>query len=298
MPAKGKPLFDPEKIAAAVSSTLGDSIRGTFIAYLGDPTTQLVEVSIDQADHAGTFYIHGISAQNQSITGNEADTTDDKQYVTTALMTPNTIPPSLMIYGTPVRIKKINGVYVIDDLDGIPAAEYLYGIKDRLQRSVDISQFDFGLIRPSNPLSFKVIVSGARYYLDGVAYDVPTLESDDWISEVPAAVGMAKAIQVKLNPTIPSLSFVISAQFENNVQHSIVFGNYPKTIELSLFSCGWVKIYNGQKAINVVDIYAGQEILNKISTAIPTPATFFPLIVSAAAEVVVDDDGNVVWSED
>lgn len=298
MPKKARrPFFDKDKIARQVSQTLGDSVRSTFIAYLGDPTTLEVEVTIDQADHAGMYFIHGVSAQNFAITGNEGSSTDDKSYVTTAFMTPNTILPGQMIYGTAVKVKRENGLFTITDLAGIQAAEYLYGLKDRIQRSVDISQIDFGLLKPTSPESFRFVISGARYYLDGVAYDAPTVESQDFSTEIPGTPGLAKAYLIEFNPVDLSITYTSSLSFTNNAQHSSVFSHYPKNVSLSKFACGWLKIYNGMASIGINDLYSGQEFLNKVSTPIPTAATLFPLILTIAAEVVVDDDGEVMWIE-
>lgn len=295
---KRKPIFDVDQIANQVARSFGDSIRGSMLAYLGDPISKLVEVPLDQADHAGTYYIHGISAENLAITGEESQTTDDKQFITTASMTPNKISPGLLLYGTPVYIKRSGSDWVIVDLAGVAASEYLYGVKERLQRSVDVSQIDYGLIRPSNPQSFRVIVSGARYYLNGIAYDVPTLTSSDFQSEVPGSIGQAKACRLLLNPITEVLSYQWSSQFANNVQHSICFPNYPNTAETSLFSCGWVKVYNGMVSIGIDDIYAGQEYLNKQEQLPPEPSQLFPKILVIAGEVVTDDDGEVMWIEE
>lgn len=292
-----QPIIDKTKLANEVARLHGDSIRGTFPAYLGDPETKQVEVPIDQSDNAGMYFIHGISSQNYALADDEEEADDDKQYVTTAFMTPNKIMPGQLIYGTPVRIKKVGNRFIIVDLDDIPAAEYLYGVKDRLQRSIDVSQIDYGLIRPTNPKAFKVLVSGARYYLDGIAYDVPTLESVAFDDEIPTTLGRAKAVQILVDPTVPELQYVWSAQFVNNFQHSTVFPNYPNEVPKELFSAGWVKVYNGMVAVDIVDCYSGQEYLNKTSTPIPTPGSLFPLMISAAGETVVDDDGEVVWYE-
>lgn len=286
-------LFDPNIISANVQELFGDEVRDELHMYLGNPATGEIVVPMELADHPSMVYVHGVSVQNLILTDNEDDATDDKQFLTSALLTPEKINPGLLIFGTPVKVKLSNGIFKITELDDIPAAEYLFGLKERLQRSVDISQFDYGLLRPSDPPSLKAIVTTARYVLEDEAYFVPTLETIDFTSEVPnISSGLGKAVLIQLDPITNSLDYTYGGTFDNNEQHYLVFSNYPNVIDPDKFVIGWIKLYTGMTKIQIADILPSQEILNKSAASI---VGIVPAIVTAGGDPVVSD-GDLVWS--
>lgn len=296
-----EPIIDVELMSDILAQELGDSIRDLVPARLGHPITGDVEIDLANVDLPGSVYVHGIG--NSGATPGSLGFGDedgvlqigDDQSFTTALMLPNKIPPGLMVYNCPVLLKRKGELYYVEDLNGIIAIEFLFGLKERLQRSVDISQFDYGLLRPATPPSLRVMVSRARYNFDGTIYDIPALLSDSLEAHVPGS-GLARA--VRLDVRVADKTLVITAgdtTFDESLSHEAGFDDYyPKVVPTGQFVSGWVKLYGGMQQILIPDIYWGQELYTKTSPNLTIPDVLNS-VVTVAGEVVVSD-GKIVWS--
>lgn len=286
------PIVSIEDVEQVFINLFGDSIRDAIPARLGKPSTGEVEVSLENADHPGLVYIHGIGGAGSTIDNpSDADVTSTSH----ALLLPNIIPPGLIIYNTPVLVKKKGELYYVEGLDGIKAIEFFFQLKERLQRSVDLSQFDYGMTRPATPPSLRVLVSRARYDFDGTIYDIPALLSDELSSHVPS-VGLARAVRIDVK--VSDKTLVITAggsTFDDDLSHEQAFDTYyPKTIPTGQFVSSWVKLYGGITQILPPDLYAGQEVYTK-TTPGSDRSVLLGSIISAGGEVVVSN-GEVVWT--
>lgn len=254
-------MLDRDHIKASVAAVLGDSVRLPDHMVLGHPETG--EVWVASPEHAGQVWVHRASEAYPTIETNPIRT-DDQTGVTTALLKPNTIDRRYVIFGTAVKCVMVDGFYTVIDLDGIAAAEYLFGLNNRPQSSVDISQLDYGLLRPTTPASWRVMVTAAKYTVGGAIYSVPTLQTDNLQAYINNLLpGQARAVQVLVDAQTPALEVVVSDVFANSTIHDNVFINYPNVVGSNRYSAGWVKVYAGQTAITLDDLLPAPEILSK-----------------------------------
>lgn len=287
-------MIDYNVIEDALKRVLGDQLREEISAYLGNPLTREVEIPLSQSDNAGMVYVHGISNRNITDYASGLDN-EDKVSVGRAVLTPDKIPPGQLVYGTPVRLKKHGSVYEVVGLDGIIAAEYLFGFKDRVQRVVKLDQIDYGILRPTNPPSMRVILTGAIYQLENVAYPLGGMLTNDLTSSVPGG-DLAIAVKITLDPTTGVLTYTNSASFTNALNHYDVIANYSKTVPSDEFLVGWIKLHGGMTRIDIEDILNAPEFLNKRSVDPEAlKSSIIGSIVVADSDVVVSN-GEVVYT--
>lgn len=288
-------------LSDAIAEAHGDSIKAETLYDLGNPFTGKVQIELAQAEMPGLVWIHNHVTTNTVVSGQPELVTDDAniedaQSPTRALLLGDKIPDDLLIYGVPVFVKEQAGVLTVTGLGGVMAAEYLYGLKNHPQRSIDVSQFDYGLIKPTAPPSGKVLLSSFRPALDGFVYDVPTLVTIDLIDTYGAFVlpqGIAKAVKIEVDPATNILYYTVGSTFLDTT-HKLAFegGYYPKTITAGHYLYGWVKLYGRMTVIGVNDLYPAQELFSKASiSGFAALAT----MVTCAGDVVTSN-GQVVWS--
>lgn len=277
-------MFERGQIAAYVANVMGDSVRRPDHMVLGHPQTG--EVWVATPEYAGQVWVHR-AGEAYPTTETNLIRSDDQTGVTTALLKPNTVDRRYVIFGTAVTCGMIDGFYTVIDLDGVAAAEYLWGLNNRPQSSVDISQFDYGLLRPTQPTSWRVMVTAARYNVGGAIYNVPTLQSGSLATYINnLQPGQARAIQVLIDPQTAALEVSVSDIFANSTVHDSVFTNYPNVVSGERYNAGWVKVYAGQSSIVLDDLLPAPEILSKAagvgggavaqqSEVITFPATIF-----------------------
>lgn len=287
-----------EQIATLFEGLLGDSLRPPLLVALGNPqkpANDNIFVPLSESDHPGMVWVHGISGEIGEISGNVGE--GDQQFVMQAVLTPEKIRDGLMVFGTPLYIRRQNGRYHVIGLGGEMANEYLYGLRDRTQRSIDISQFDAGLIRPTAPPTGRVLVTTFPAVVNGTAYRVPTLQSSDLIAtyEPGLSDGQAKAILIECDAATNTLYYTASSAFTNATHDAAFTANYPKTITDNRFLVGWVKIHEGMTSIQIADILHGQEVFGKGGGVTLTQVR--TEIEGYLSRIVVDGRGNVVTAD-
>lgn len=251
--------MDVGAIAHAIADVFGDSITRPLRMRLGHPDTG--EVWVAGPEHAGQVWVH---AAGETLPIIDAPRADDQASVTTALLPPDVLARNYVIYGTPVLCKTVSGIFQVISSDGLAAAEYLFGLNNRPQTSIDISQFDYGLLRPTLPASWRVMVTTAMYNAAGQIRSVPTLQSDSLQSYATGLLpGEARALQVLVDPVTPALELTVSDVFANSSLHDNVFSHYPVAVPADRYHAGWVKVYAGQGVIAQEDILPAPEVLSK-----------------------------------
>jgi hypothetical protein len=283
-------LFNGE-LTRLVVDLLGDSIREPALMHLGNPINGEVDIDLANAEHPGLVWVHPHRGNNQIISNNPELADDDKVSGVRALIMPNLIPDDMRIYGTPVYTVSRKGILNVIDLGGMAAVEYLYGLKNHPQRSIDISQFDYGLIRPTAPPGRTIITSPFRPTLDGQAYDVPALQSTDLITDYGfLADGKARAIKIEIDPKTNLIYLEAGAVFTDTT-HQLGFSNYPRGVTAGRYLMGWVKMYKDISRITVNDIYSAQEIYSKDTISgfavLGSIVTQFGEVVTAEGKVVI-----------
>lgn len=261
-------------LGAQFERALGDGIRDRTLAKLGNPLRTIgdpylvkAELGVD-TDTPGMVWIH----QGDDTSDDETGETDRVGAPALALNAgEGRLDDKELIFGTPVWVRRQGNELYILGTGGRAAAEYLHNTAIRPQASVNISQLDYALLKPTVPPSMRVWFSGAYPVLDGLAYrgGAQLTAALDASPLTPPASDMAKAILIEYEPSTDSLILTEGADFDydvtiDNPPHEIAFnGFYPVTIDPARFLLGWVRVYNGQTSITQKDILPAQELMSK-----------------------------------
>lgn len=276
------------EIAIELEQVLGDAIREHELVLIGHPTRWANghkywrdgELGVD-TDTAGMIWVHPIG---KPIDDNETGVDAGIPFL---VLNDGGIDDSQSAFGTPVKIKRRGGQKVIDGLAGDIGTEYYHNVKVRNQRSVDISQFDYGLIKPTSPPSEFLFWSGGVFVFDGVAYTALSRKTSAIISPEPIA-NKAIYVLIEYNPVTDTLIYTRGSAFDFDSasmtpQHNQAIANKPNSIDATRFLIGWVRVYNGMTTILIGDILPRIEMLNK--DTIPTVPS---LTVTDGATSVID----------
>lgn len=254
---------DWDRIEEAIRLSVGDKLANEASMRLGNPLTG--EIPDEDNDIPGMVYVHGASSDISAILGGTPiDPDDDGQFISSALLTPEVIDQGLLIYNAPVRVVKSGLGYRITGLDGIRATEFFKGLKERPQRSIDLSQLDFGLIQPLESSSgLRVLISSFKPVMEDTAYWVPNLESDDLTSLIPTDPGKAVAVKFEVDPVTNTIIMEAGSEFDNTSHELAFLPYYPKAVLTTAYLVGWVKLYYQMTQVAITDILHAQELFNK-----------------------------------
>lgn len=288
------PLLDKDRIIEVGLGVVGDRLRRPRKARLGNPLSGEVIVSLEDADQPGMVYLHGVSGAVGALSADPEEDDEDKQMTTQAVLPPGLLGDDYLVYGNYVEVVRREGRLRV--VGGDPAAgnEYMHNVKLPPQRSIVISQVDYGLLRPTTPPTLKILLSGARYILNGTVYDAPTRQSGSLASYRPATAGRAVGVKVEIDPVTATLYYTAGTEFDSSISHADAFSFYSQTVDDARFLCGWVKVANGQTSITIRDIYHGHELLNK-DTGLTMAEIAARILVDDTTGDVLTADGEIVW---
>lgn len=254
-------IFD--QLRAGVKSVLGDSIRNVRIVRLGNPLKYAVNARDpirarmpDDTEIPSMIWVHE---------------EDENKQPTSIYLVQNggvgKIADTDLIYRNPIYVKQENGSYITSGTAGYNSEEYTFGTVVRPQRSIDITQFDVALLRPTNPVSMACQITEFTAVVGGVAYLVPVLLTTSLTSYIS---GSARAVRITVNPATKVISYTAGSTFTYNLDrddptHQAAFANYPATIPDTEVLIGWVRLYAGMTVITQRDILSAQELISKAS---------------------------------
>lgn len=165
------------------------------------------------------------------------------------------------------------------------------GVPLRPQAPISISQFDYGLMRPTAPPSMTVVVTSALRNLNGTAHLTGNLPTKSFAGDVPVAD--AVAVMVELDPTDGSFTYTTSGSFGTDLSLAAAFtAHLPASIGSSRFLCGYVKLYAGQETITREDILPAPEVISKTGSD-----PFAKAIYAPGLGHLVTDVGELVITE-
>lgn len=268
------------------SDVLGDSIKESRIYLLGHPGRRADPDPINaivgrDTDVPGSVWIHPLTTR---IPGQDPETSEEPPRM--ALNEgKGKIRDDDLLYGLPVYVRKDGRYDTIDGPAGYLAAEFLYKVKVRPQRSIDISQFDYMLLRPTNPATGSLIFTGGYPILNNDIYQLlPRLTIDLVATYGGGALGTgkAKAVQVSVDAATGTLYYTAGAAFDFNPntglpEHATTWTTYyPQILVEQRFLLGWVRIHKTMTTINQTDILPAQELVSKAGTggSSGSPVTF------------------------
>lgn len=304
---KHRPIFPPGVVRQAIFDSHGgqnSTLRQATRAQLGHPfmPTASIYVSADKREYVGQVWLHELSGDFPLPDTSDTDRSDSPPAVYTGYLAAENLLSGRRKFGTPVRIKWINGRYEVQGTDGPGGENYLDGSQEIATAAVQLAQFDYGLLQPTQPPSGYLQVSSAIYNVNGTLYKPVVLKTSDLIATYDSGLvsGEAVAVQIKINPTTSTLTYTAGTAFTDTSydsvtgisDHDAVFANYPNTIGLNESHIGWAKVRHGAQALYIEDLLAGPEFLSKGQAS---AGDVIDTIVTSNGAVVVSN-GSVVYS--
>lgn len=300
MVLNGSDWFNAEALYNAIREALGNAVQIPRLAQLGreleDGTRQL-RVPSSESDQPGLFYFSNLEGfqtfSGEAILKNEA-----------------VIPPAYQRYGMPVRIVRddVLGMWVIEGLDPVLSNAYLSTPDTQPPEPVRLHQILPSLLDQTEPPSGQLRAMGAPYYVNGVLYYHSTATTGDLLNGTtldvnavaitpPAIATRARAVLVQRHHTTGALSYKQGAEFDAALNFVSLYtldrggtpGTYLPLADDGHWTIGYARIQTGQTAIlRQRHIWAVHEILSSGGAG--------GEIVTSEGRVVVDDDGNVVYT--
>lgn len=263
---------DKAKIHAARRQTLRDDLRKPEVYRVGKIIAEgIVEAYPDPDEFPGQVYVRRLG--------------DNVGEAILAVYSGAPLEANSYVEVVPYRGKlRVQGLAPEDGLrrSGVPL---------RPQSPIDLSQLDYGLLRPTNPPSLRAIITDALRTLEQTVYRTPTLVTKDFTADLPVA--NAIAVQITLDPTTNTLTYTLSSGFSASLPLVEAFQDFlPKTVSSSAFLIGYVKLYAGQTAITRDDLLPATEIIAKAGGAGGDP--FATAIYAPGLGYLVTTDGELV----
>lgn len=188
-----------------------------------------------------------------------------------------------------VEVKPYKGFLRIVDI-APENANRRAGIPLRPQAPISLSQFDYGLLRPTNPPSLECVISEALYEVGGDLNRVGNMLTKDFTADLPGSDAIG--ILIELDPATATLYYTSSTGFDASLSLLEAFDDYlPVAITEGRYSVGYVKLYTGQTGIRREDILPAQQVFAKGGSG---GTTFDPDTIVTFEGQVVTHNGNVV----
>lgn len=268
---------DIRDIVQSLRQTLGQAIEIPKVYRLGRLETDgTVTVQVENPEKRGMVWVRNL--------GQGAG--DAIPAINTSLPTERLIPNSF------VKCKPEGGYLTIIG-ESVENADYAGDVVTRPQSWTSLSQFDHGLLRPTDPPSMICLVTAAIRNLDGTLYYADTLPTKDFTADIPGSD--AVGVLVEFDPVLETFTYTTSSSFGLDLDLVDAFDTYlTKTANDSRFVCGWVRLYQGQDTVRKSDILTGQEVLFK-TTASGGTVDFDGILTFEG--IVMTHSGNVLEYE-
>lgn len=182
------------------------------------------------------------------------DTGDAVQAINTILQ-PHEISPD-----RPVMVKQDRGEFVI--VARAPeSANYDAQIPASPQRATYRQQYLVAMIYPSQPdSSFFAYYAGGIFQLNSVAYRITDTPSSDFSDTVPGS--NAISIKVEIDPTTATWHETTGGAFTGGIIDAFKDGDLDTARTEGRFLIGWIRLYDGQTAIELEDILLAEYMLD------------------------------------
>lgn len=185
------------------------------------------------------------------------DTGDAVQAINTILQ-PHEITPK-----RPVMVKLVGNKFLITG-KAPESADYDAQMAVAPQRPTNREQYNVALITPSSPdSSFFALYRGGMFQLNNTVYRITGIPSSDLSGTVPVA--NALSIKVELDPITATWHETTGSAFTtSSMTAAFKNGDLDTTRTDGRYLIGWIRLYDGQSAIELDDILPGEYMLNII----------------------------------
>lgn len=266
----------------------GDVIRKPIFAKLGyqdENGTKFIKVPEADTDLPRQYYFRESGGQS---------------FVGQAYLQDGALEKWQIKYNAPIRVRKdpLTGDWEIIGIDARYASEFFENPDSNNFEYVDIDQINASLLRETNPVSMKVILSPTAWTYDVRWKYTGVLTTADFSqspqsAQIPTDPSKVRYALVQFNFDAVSLSYkygkLISSSLSHEQAYEIQLSSGIQDIflppDVGYFRCGYIRLNNGMTAItNTKHIWSVQEFVTK---------THYTDILTASGEVVTCN-GEVV----
>lgn len=186
------------------------------------------------------------------------DTGDAVQAINTVLQ------PHEVSFNRPVMVKTVSGQFIITD-KAPESANYDAQLPVRPQRAINREQYNVALITPSQPdTSFYAYYRGGIFQLNHIARPITDIPSSDFSGTVPGSGTLS--VKVELDPVTGTWHETTGGVFlQPSLRAALKNGDLDATNTLGRYLIGWIRLYDGQSAIELEDILPAEHMLDSIS---------------------------------
>lgn len=241
-------------------------MREMTLAQLGHPALSGESIYVPDSvkEYDDQVWLHELSGDYALPDDADTERDDFQPAVFTGYLAPEKLLSGRRKYGTTVRIKWVNGRYEVEGVAGPPAENFLRDVPEIDYIVIRRPQLDWGLLRPTDPPSERVVVGGGVFRDESAWYARDDVISVDLISTYAGSLtpGQAVAVQIEEDVSDGSLTYTAGSAFTDTsrdsetgaVDHGLVFANYPTGVSNALRHWGWVKLYYNMTVITEQDI--------------------------------------------
>ncbi|MAS33541.1 MAG: hypothetical protein CL610_06015 [Anaerolineaceae bacterium] len=233
------------------------------LGHPGQPPPNNIYLPPDIRDYVGQVWLHDVVGDFSLPDTETSPRTDAPGGVFTGFLAAENLLSGRRKFGTRVLLLWVNGRWEVQGVAGPAGEVYLEGTAEIEQSGFRREQLDWGLLRPDEPLSGHVILSGGQFQRGATWYTLPVTKSIDLIATYAGVLsaGQGRAIQLERDETDGSITYTAGSAFTDTsrdasgaVDHAAVFTNYPTGADDDLRHYGWVKLYYGITEITEQDI--------------------------------------------
>jgi hypothetical protein len=266
---------------AELLQSIGQATREVW----GDDLTRPTKYVIGRLNSDGsTSTVVSSGEYNRVWVRNPGDDTGDAVQA----VNPQQLQPHEISFNRPVMCKPQRGELVIVGR-AIESADYQANYNPRPQTPIYRTQYKSALIYPSSPTSFIVKYYGAMFKVDGVPYNVVDKTSSDFTSTVPGS--NALSIKVEVDPVTGTWHETTGSSFTtSSLEDAFTNGDLDTTTTVGRFLIGWIRLYNGQTAIEREDVLMGEWMLANNDSG----GGFWNGTIVESFDAVVSSDGTII----
>jgi hypothetical protein len=166
-------------------------------------------------------------------------------------------------FNRPVMVKQVRGELLIVGKSP-ESANYDAQLPVRPQRAINREQYKVAMIYPSQPTSsFFAYYAGGFFQLNNTAYRIADAVSSDFSGDVPGS--NAISIKVEIDPVTGTWYETTGSSFTfSSMLDAYKNGDLDTSRTFGRFLIGWIRLYAGQAAVELDDIFLSEHMLDLI----------------------------------
>lgn len=238
-------------------------LREPITVQLGNPATGDVFVPEDVRQYENQVWLSDVVGDFPLPDSDDTERDDSPGGLYLGFLPSGALPPGKRKFGTTVQAQWRDGRYVVLR-ETVAGANYNKGVPEQEHTAVKLADMDYGLLRPTDPPSGRVVVSDAIHPGASNWEQLVIKTSADLMTTYASALtlGQARAVKVETDPTDNTFTYTAGSAYSSTardaetgaVDHSADFASYPVTIDSDMKLHGWVRLYYQQAAITEQDI--------------------------------------------